>query len=171
MKNNLRGCLSGFTLIELLVVVLIIGILAGVALPQYEKVVWKSRTSNMQTLVRSVATAQNAYFLANNTYATSFDELPLGFDNFTAGTVLNGNFLDSIHNNSLELRLYQSGNASVFLSGKYKGCGVYVDYKTNQWHCWEWYSYYTGTAGSFCQKVMKAGNFVADEGSVRKYAM
>ncbi len=57
-----KGC-SGFTLIELLVVVLIIGILAAVALPQYQKAVVKSKFATLQVGVNALVESIQRYYL------------------------------------------------------------------------------------------------------------
>ena len=68
---------AGFTLIELLVVVLIIGILAAVALPQYEKTVERARAAEAMQMVASIARANEVYKLANGSYTTDISLLDI----------------------------------------------------------------------------------------------
>ena len=74
MKNAVQDRL-GFTLIELLVVVLIIGILAAVALPQYQKAVLKTYYHQAKSLVYTYEKAVAAYQLSTGKWPSSFDEL------------------------------------------------------------------------------------------------
>lgn len=68
---------NAFTLIELLVVVLIIGILAGVALPQYRKAVYKSRATEAMNMLRAIANAQEVYYMATGDYTNDLSALDI----------------------------------------------------------------------------------------------
>ena len=78
---------KGFTLIELLVVVLIIGILASIAIPQYFKVVEKARVAEALSMISSVKSAEERYLARGGAYTADFTQLDISYANMTATAI------------------------------------------------------------------------------------
>src|SRR5690606_9387593 len=67
---------KGFTLIELLIVVVIIGIQAAIAIPKFAATKDKAKLASVQTDLRNIITAQEAYFADFQTYGSLTDLSP-----------------------------------------------------------------------------------------------
>lgn len=88
-KSRLKGCFcskAGFTLIEILIVVLIIGILAAIAVPQYQKAVEKNRAMQLLVSIKTLADAEEIYYMEHGSYTTYFIKLDIGYS-FNAETM------------------------------------------------------------------------------------
>ena len=178
MECNKRG----FTLIELLVVILIIGILAAVAVPQYQKAVEKSRAAQALRVIKTIAQASRAYYLANGAYATSFDELDIDIP--WAGRTKCNSCTDARSNTDWTFELFNQHTLHELyvrrLNGPYKGSGFILPLIVNssKWtqdilYCVEWKTPeygYSKNEGDYCLKLFN-GTLVYDPSSVRIYSM
>ncbi len=82
---------KGFTLVEMVIVVVLIGILASIALPQYQKAAEKARSAEARTILGRIRSAEMAYYLEYDTYTNSLSNLKISAPGYTSPCT-NANF-------------------------------------------------------------------------------
>lgn len=66
---------DGFSLMELLIALVIIGVIAGVAYPKYQKLVTRTKQTEAKNILRSIRMGQDLFYTTHLKYASNLSEL------------------------------------------------------------------------------------------------
>ncbi len=126
---------EGFTLIEILIVVVIIGILAAVAIPKYTRVKSQGYVATVKSDLKNLSTAEESYFAASNTYATSAQ---LAVENYFAPSRGVNVTISSITSTGWSATATHGGFSGMTACGVYVGTATSPDASLNlgQVGCW-----------------------------------
>jgi type II secretory pathway pseudopilin PulG len=138
---------------EMLVVSLVIGILAAIALPQYQIAVGVSKVSNVISFARVITDAQQRYRLATGSYTTSFDALDV---TMPAGGTLSADGKTMSYKNFL-CYLRDAGDGSSVYCNVLSPVGINMEkYYRNpggRFICWPKTNDSTDLTNKICQNV------------------
>ncbi len=81
MKTNQTSSKKGFTLVEIMIVVVIIGLLAAMAIPAFQKVRASSQEKAIVNNLRQLSSAAQQYFLEYGVTTVTYGEL-VGSDKY-----------------------------------------------------------------------------------------
>ena len=122
----------GFTLIELLVVVLIIGILAAVALPQYQLAVDKARVKSAFPVMRAIINAENLHKLEHGDYTYNWEELDLDIPHIEYDKTKRAMYTD----NGVYSLSSDGTYSHVIFSQNETKVGIYAAFPRETWLCY-----------------------------------
>ncbi|MCW2294385.1 type IV pilus assembly protein PilE [Pseudomonas sp. BIGb0408] len=91
-----RNGQAGFTLIEMMVVVVIVGILAAIAYPNYTQYVQRGHRTEGQALLNDAAARQERYFNQNNAYVTAAADIGKLGMNLSSNRSATGKYVFSV---------------------------------------------------------------------------
>jgi type IV pilus assembly protein PilE len=78
--------MRGITLIELMIVVVIVGILAAVAYPNYQEFTSRAKRNEARAALLRLATNQERFYLNNNTFTADMTEIGFSSNPYTTET-------------------------------------------------------------------------------------
>ena len=183
--NNIFSFSKGFTLLELLVIVLIIGILASIALPQYRKAKEKSNIAPILSILKNLYQAEESYYLVHRSYSKKFNNLNVDFNwpntsnywypsTWVKDRRERGEWIMEIIDDNYAL-LISAGRKS----GKYKGTGFQIvlspkdnRLKRGNLYCSEYVgAKYGFPSKEYCPKIFKTSTGSSYPGANRMYIL